>query len=609
MDSSGCYIPTQCVAPRCRLCLFSISKNESIIAVTEAGSKTAEFPYPNSNNFTDSGLRLKLAPCRALCSHPNGLVIGYHSKCFSFASRSKYLSLASSFKPFLRATEYSFEPPESEQSRRRTRIQMIMDAKLDAIYMKFPTEICSIINEHLDQSYEDRVRHWAITTTAITLERALSGRFGYHALVNTNSSIWAQYVYLDGIQYISALSNIPEGDTNACVLDIGKAQLIDTLYVLEDHLGVRQIIFARSEDIIEVPCVNDGVRGTWWQTISTSSKALQVESDGFKLRCITTTTLTESHHVTLWSAPMPQHQIDLLHFHSILPPNSGLTSPKTLRMASLKSNSDEITGYSGCWNGRIISLHAHSEGEDMSFYRSSDIRLRNAAWIYTPLDSGETIVSLWRRCGKWQHYVPLTFQTNKGRVATIGPYAESGRFAARHTTRVFTAPEGATRIYFDDSPIGISRLATSSPAEEGPAPSQNASSSRPFGTCITEFIYTSAFLHNVAEVIPCRQRYGTSSRITGLLICYSDKSRACVGEFRLDSVAATLQVGSSPKLYLGFARTEFTYPHVVRMELFPPEDGGSLEWLELPWEGKLEWWFSYWECQICHGDKRSPGVR
>ncbi|KAI5917038.1 hypothetical protein F4810DRAFT_698247 [Camillea tinctor] len=598
-DSNG-YTPKRCVPPRCRLCQLPISKNEQFIAIKDYGLQSAQYAY--ALVLKDETLGLKLRPCDGLCSHSQGLLNGYHPECAAYI---KHMS-RETFEWFLRVTKYSFEPRESEIPRRqnyiRRYIETLIQVTLRPIF-DIPKEVCSIIRKNLDH------RPYAIKTTVDQLKSGIS-RLNpeLSSRIDIESGLWVQYVVLDHHHYISALGNTRNVETSSCVLAADKAKRVDTLYVLHDHLGVRQMKFTEPGDGIESLGTNGSMGRAWWETISLSTKTVWVEFDGLKLRRITNSAesaSTESHCVT-WPVPMPQNQIDPLHFHDIRKFASKSTSRDFLRMIPVELNSKETTGISVCWNRLPIAIYGHKKGEKPPVYPSPEKSFRDAVWIYTPLNAGEIIVSMWLLYNDKASTVSLTVETNKGRVVTIGYYRVIQ--PPIPDRRVFKATEGASRIYFDDSPIGIRQLATSSPYEERQAPSLKASFKINKELLTKTLIYTSAPLRNVSEVVPCQRTYRDYSQITGLLFCYSDGTLASVGDFKLDRDHRTLQVGSSKNLCLGLVNNEKQH-YVSRIEVDPLADRGSLEWVEYPWEGEIEWLFDCWRTHVYHNDRSSQELQ
>lgn len=89
----------------------------------------------------------------------------------------------------------------------------------------------------------------------------------------------------------------------------------------------------------------------------------------------------------------------LFRFHNLGPPNA-IQGIDRLRMIPFKLNDPLITGYSACWQGRILRLQAHVEGEDLTFYKNIDACQRSVIWVYMPVNPDELVSELWYRAGK-----------------------------------------------------------------------------------------------------------------------------------------------------------------------------------------------------------------
>ena len=127
------------------------------------------------------------------------------------------------------------------------------------------------------------------------------------------------------------------------------------------------------------------------------------ERKGLKLRHIVDSATIESepasNQVISWSAPMPRYQEQLLRFHDLSPVTHVMPRGTifNLRMVPLKCNDPMVTGYSACYLGCIMALHAHVKGEDTGFYKLSYAYRKHGVYIYMPLDPGEFISEIWLR--------------------------------------------------------------------------------------------------------------------------------------------------------------------------------------------------------------------
>ena len=115
---------------------------------------------------------------------------------------------------------------------------------------------------------------------------------------------------------------------------------------------------------------------------------------GLKLRRVITSTASQPDQFTTWSTPMALSEIRLLYFHNLSQRMADI--PHDIRMRSLTLNDPIITGYSACWNGHIIGLHAHGK-KDVSFYDDYSSRYKSLVWIHICINPGEFVTELWQR--------------------------------------------------------------------------------------------------------------------------------------------------------------------------------------------------------------------
>ncbi len=205
----------------------------------------------------------------------------------------------------------------------------------------------------------------------------------------------------------------------------------------------------------------------------------------------------------------------------------------------------------------------------------------------------------------------IQFIINKDRSLTFGSYVSP---APRPWECLFSIPPGPSRLFFSKLPSGISYLAFTSlhatltcgfPQSQAPPSPRSQAPSSPLLCSATEPIFfTTAQLRSVVTITPCRARRATYAPVIGLLFTYADGSRTCVGQFRLDYATPELRVDDLQPMRLAFARREEdNSPYVEEVDLVgsasirPPG-----RWFDVPWDGQLEWWFSYNQCVIYHID-------
>lgn len=112
----------------------------------------------------------------------------------------------------------------------------------------------------------------------------------------------------------------------------------------------------------------------------------------------------------LWRLPMtPAELRDITFFNHV--PNSGLKL-NTFRMVPLDLNAPDVVGYSACWSGRLMMLHAHKAGENLAFYKDLLAAYGRAVWIYIPMSPGERILEIWGRRGRLDGHMGLLVRFN-----------------------------------------------------------------------------------------------------------------------------------------------------------------------------------------------------
>ena len=354
-------------------------------------------------------------------------------------------------------------------------------------------------------------------------------------------------------------------------------------------------------------------------------------TQGVKLRTIASSAAASNPlpHA-LWSLPFNPAQFETLAFYNVGPPAWNPAPGSTTPMLHVDINEPGVTGYSVCYSRGPLCFRAHRPGDDLSFYRDYDGVYRQTLWIYMPVDPGELVTEIWRRDVRIQFDASLVvsedmlgaavikvaehlrhqMRTNRGRTIAVGPTVMPS-FLKPTWHQVCGPLAGPTRVFFDHSLTarGMGRCAMWAPGEpSGQAPPllyANGSS----------WYYSDASLEGVVEITPCRWHEAgqqSHSKIIGLLLRYSNGSRACLGEFRLDCASTPLLVGDTEKLRLGFNLTHpLRLPYLAEIRFSPPPAPSDWEpdeqWLEIPWKETLQWWFVRNHCcRIVYGDMASP---
>lgn len=116
--------------------------------------------------------------------------------------------------------------------------------------------------------------------------------------------------------------------------------------------------------------------------------------------------------------------------------------------------------------------------------------------------------------------------------------------------------------------------------------------------------YTSCTLENVVEIACCVDGTVSHRQIIGMMVHYGDGHRACIGQHGSDWLLDKSSADPSMLLRIGLAKTRKNLPYVARITLGNPAAPVSnlFSWMDVPWRGKLEWWFSLRQCRIFHCD-------
>jgi hypothetical protein len=181
-------------------------------------------------------------------------------------------------------------------------------------------------------------------------------------------------------------------------------------------------------------------------------------------------------------------------------------------------------------------------------------------------------------------------------------------------------PQDSSRIIYQTSQSGISVLAFESSQGSAPADGCQPVIPKPLSRSpecrgfYDDYCYTTATLDDTNLVTPCRRRIGGALVVTGLLLRDASGHISCVGQVRLDCLGCPLEVSpaTSQMLYLGFSPTSEGGHCVTSVIVARPSEMNvhttmqAPTWLDLPFRGKLEWWFSSRQCKIHHESQESP---
>ncbi|KAI8655416.1 hypothetical protein NCS55_01193600 [Fusarium keratoplasticum] len=458
-----------------------------------------------------------------------------------------------------------------------------------------PAEVCLPITEEL-------VRECAVTA----IHELLQGRSpqALDSELNLSLGVWARYISVDGIRYVESLSNT--GDSQSVLLlGAEKTSAPELLYVLEDHLGIRQVVFASYEHAIKLSdLLCKPKTDAWWRTIPITGKKLIIKSDGIKLRSVASKSTRNSPDSTTvaWPTPMAPFQEPMFTIWAKILINKPIMdmSRTHLRTVSLDFNDQAVTGYSICWIDGVVGIYAHYGMEKSTVYDIFNQCHENPTWIYMPVSPSERITGIWTRSGDNSYDAGIMFQINQERLVVVGlceDFHGERLDEAKHWGELASVSEKRFRVHYQLSYRGVEKLVAKhlSGLEKSfsgrimpPCPSLEYV---PYTLCH----YSAVSLENVVEIIPCRREVRPFATpywaITCVLLCYANGNRACAGEFRADCAGESMRVDNTSMLLLGFYQEKNEkagrWPAAIESE--PKDDDGFLAWKSLRCEGKLQW--------------------
>ncbi|KAM3526966.1 hypothetical protein MY4038_006582 [Beauveria bassiana] len=158
-------------------------------------------------------------------------------------------------------TTYSCEPPTEEERRRAYWYRAWFATTLSALFRCYPIssapELLYMIAAHCVQNLAAR------STVLLGLESMTSNSGKRTGTVDASKDIWVTKTCFEGYKYIKTLANERPLCGEAILLrEENPDQAVVTVYVAEDHLGVRDIVFCGPGKLAaeERP-------GVWWRTI------------------------------------------------------------------------------------------------------------------------------------------------------------------------------------------------------------------------------------------------------------------------------------------------------------------------------------------------------
>lgn len=109
-----------------------------------------------------------------------------------------------------------------------------------------------------------------------------------------------------------------------------------------------------------------------------------------------------------------------------------------------------------------------------------------------------------------------------------------------------------------------------------------------------ELMHTTASLADVSYISLCRHTVHEEASVIGMLLHYRDGRVRNVGQIRLDKLESRVDAENTGGV--SFKLSADTWK-VIDVDLSCIERKG---WVNMPWSGKLGWWFSDWCSKIYH---------
>lgn len=175
---------------------------------------------------------------------------GCHVSCLAVVD-------AGILQDLLKATAVKCEPPPREDERRAKWLREDQARVFFQILRgRIPLEVCLQISKNIFREHSVQ-----LARDAWSQPRAGIWEFA------TIESIYASYVNIEGRRYLRSLSNKQEGDCTQLFHQGRSGVFLGTMYVAEDHLGIRRVMFDHSAKHESCPApVVDVAPGIWWRT-------------------------------------------------------------------------------------------------------------------------------------------------------------------------------------------------------------------------------------------------------------------------------------------------------------------------------------------------------
>ncbi|KAM3500467.1 hypothetical protein MY11210_009515, partial [Beauveria gryllotalpidicola] len=530
--------------PYCGLCTFAVQAGETLVS--------------DSLDDVDGDIIL-YEPHK--WAYRNSRV--FHSLCYNYVGRVSPKLLA--------LTQCDWTPTQDALADTRHG-RLNMRKRLAKPPYCLPQELGYYIADYLTPYY-----HAAATATLKVDSRSVMH-------IDLSRNVWARFVKVHGTIYVSALSNT-EVETKASFMsvllyDAATSRPADVVYVARDPWGVRQVLFARRDEVVDI----SGRPDVWWDTINlpAEQRHLDGQSDGLKLRSLTCKAKTDNQ--VSWPTPrQPSASFGLCRLR-----------PGPIRLAHFRINEADTTGYHACLDGDTMAFRATKTA-----YASSRPAVIHGNWLYMPVNPGDWIREVWLR-GRTSPSCrsAFIFVLNSGQVHVMGEHVRPGWEGTYWYILLSTSSKNKATSLYADFTAGLRAVAISPALVEprkaqlsaGPSSRSAVLSPYPRSLPFENFCYAKASLEDVCAVATCRRADIDGELIAGMVLCYADGTEASLGWVAPDGLDSPTPVPDGG-IWLRVSLSRTGFPRVTAMAFAVPADEDDA-YLRLQWRGELEWWFS-----------------
>lgn len=217
-----------------------------------------------SKEFVDKRLNIMYKPHRLPIpslgkSSEDMPATAIHQSCFDDTASKK-----EDLDPANNITTYAFEPALSEDSRRARWYQGEFAVTLCMELQPRHALPLELLNKIAGYSFKSHAAQSILRRRRELKSGHITGRSAVNE-VDVYKDIWVTYTSFEGIKYIQTLANERGPEKSILLRKAESTENEITMYVAEDHLGIRDLLF--SDSLNNIPAVQEH-EGVWWRTMN-----------------------------------------------------------------------------------------------------------------------------------------------------------------------------------------------------------------------------------------------------------------------------------------------------------------------------------------------------